>query len=46
MSEMERRLRSLSTRLSQWWNSTSRTAKQRSGDGGLRREAEAGNRRR
>lgn len=43
MSEFERRLKELATRLTHWWSSSSRTAGQRGTDGAadLRREAKA-----
>lgn len=43
MSEIERRLKELATRLTRWWSSSSRTADQRGTDGSadLRREAAA-----
>lgn len=43
MSEFERRLKGLAARLSQWFNSSAKTARQRRADGteGLRREATA-----
>ena len=43
MSEIERRLRELASRLSGWWSSSTKTARQRQTDGtaGLRREASA-----
>jgi len=43
MSEIEGRLRGLTARLSQWWSSNTKAARQRRADGGagLRREATA-----
>jgi hypothetical protein len=41
MNEIERRIKELTARLSQWWSSSARTARQRraTGTDGLRREA-------
>jgi len=43
MNEIERRLREFASRMSAWWDSSAKTARQRRADGsaGLRREASA-----